>query len=587
MTISFVLLRSPLLFPHDSETIIVNQELSAGPPLPEILWNFSRYRGHARITLEQNPHFYLRCPADESTYTPMFRRNPLQDTSGALEDNDTEFWQHLVVEWLLDLQRFVPLFPSGQFLSEVQADIFIDSHGVLEGEQLVRASSTQYHLRYSEELVVSHDADSRFRLNHNSLRPIVTTPLANPSESPDEGFEDWKVLLSHPASNSINMHIYDLRWYPGPARSLEPPPPPPISERPEYQVLYKSRAINTLKDDILLVIFSYYRLENENIWNDWNVRFWWCSPAHVCRRWRQLIFESAFYLGMHIRCTNGTPIVDTLDHLPPLPLFIKYLGEGDTAERGLRPWGAGTGRHVGNEDELGIYHALRLRDRVRHIGLHISPSTLDKSLLLMDKPFPILEHLSLSFAGDDVSSVSSLTLPITLFNQIAFRLPHLSHFLSITEHFTSPKTAEVSFAQNSSIALQHIIMERNLFPNICSALTHALSGVEKLNLTYISSGCAFAPAKLDLQPDEIDGTTWHEFLRSFIGVKELSIDYVLSEGLSRALEVDEIGFDPGLLPGLQELKSRYRGDHSDSIFGSFIHARQVAGRPVSLHLPAP
>jgi hypothetical protein len=131
-----------------------------------------------------------------------------------------EFWQHLVVEWLLDLQRFVPLFPSGQFLSEVQADIFIDSHGVLEGEQLVRASSTQYHLRYSEELVVSHDADSRFRLNHNSLRPIVTTPLANPSESPDEGFEDWKVLLSHPASNSINMHIYDLRWYPGPARSL-------------------------------------------------------------------------------------------------------------------------------------------------------------------------------------------------------------------------------------------------------------------------------------------------------------------------------------------------------------------------------
>jgi hypothetical protein len=429
---------------------------------------------------------------------------------------------------------------------------------------------------------------------------------------------------------------------------------------------------------------------------------------------------------MHIRCTNGTPIVDTLDHLPPLPLFIKYQGEGDTAERGLRPWGAGTGRHVGNEDELGIYHALRLRDRVRHIGLHISPSTLDKSLLLMDKPFPILEHLSLSFAGD---YITSLTLPktfmapnlrrlnllrirvpkrlrllssalslvtlnltniqasgyfrprllvarlesllqleeltlgfstpiprpgaetlllgkqgtpvvllslrilnfrgvsaylerlisqirapvleridITLFNQIAFRLPHLSHFLSITEHFTSPKTAEVSFARNSSIALQHIIMEQNLFPNvpftlrvkcqpldwqidcaaqICSALTHALSGVEKLNLTYISGGCAFAPAKLDLRPDEIDGTTWHEFLRSFIGVKELSIDYVLSEGLSRALEVDEIGFDPGLLPGLQELKSRYRGDHSDSIFGSFIHARQVAGRPVSLHLPAP
>ena len=41
----------------------------------------------ARITLEQNPHFYLRCPANESAYTPIFRRHPLQDTS-ALEHND-------------------------------------------------------------------------------------------------------------------------------------------------------------------------------------------------------------------------------------------------------------------------------------------------------------------------------------------------------------------------------------------------------------------------------------------------------------------------------------------------------------------
>jgi hypothetical protein len=32
-------------------------------------------------------------------------------------------------------------------------------------------------------------------------------------------------------------------------------------------------------------------------------------------------YTSAFHLGMHILCTNGTPIVDTLDHLPPLPLF--------------------------------------------------------------------------------------------------------------------------------------------------------------------------------------------------------------------------------------------------------------------------
>jgi hypothetical protein len=49
------------------------------------------------------------------------------------------------------------------------------------------------------------------------------------------------------------------------------------------------------------------------------------------------------------------------------------------------------------QDELGIYHALRLHDRVRHIHLHLPPSILHKVLVLMDEHFPILEHLSLSF----------------------------------------------------------------------------------------------------------------------------------------------------------------------------------------------
>jgi hypothetical protein len=69
------------------------EELSASPTLPEILWNFSRYKDNARITLEQNPHFYLHFPADESGYTSTFRLHPLQDASGVLqvEHNDTVY----------------------------------------------------------------------------------------------------------------------------------------------------------------------------------------------------------------------------------------------------------------------------------------------------------------------------------------------------------------------------------------------------------------------------------------------------------------------------------------------------------------
>jgi hypothetical protein len=75
----------------DNNLIHTSEEFSASPSLPEILWNFSRYEGRARITLEQNPHFYLHLPADESAYTPMFQCHPLQDTSVALEHNCTVY----------------------------------------------------------------------------------------------------------------------------------------------------------------------------------------------------------------------------------------------------------------------------------------------------------------------------------------------------------------------------------------------------------------------------------------------------------------------------------------------------------------
>ncbi|KAN0137479.1 hypothetical protein V8E53_004530 [Lactarius tabidus] len=90
MTVNFVLLQSPVLSPHDPETVIVSL-LSANTSFPEILWNFSRYKDHARIALEQNPHFYLRFPTDEDTYTPTFQHRPIQDPSGALENNDTVY----------------------------------------------------------------------------------------------------------------------------------------------------------------------------------------------------------------------------------------------------------------------------------------------------------------------------------------------------------------------------------------------------------------------------------------------------------------------------------------------------------------
>ncbi|KAH9033793.1 hypothetical protein EDB85DRAFT_1052527 [Lactarius pseudohatsudake] len=439
MTVNFVILQSPLLSIHTPETAVVSQDLSADPSFPEILWNFSRYKDHARITLEQNPHFYLRCPTNVNAYSPKFRRCPLQDPSGALEHNCTVYVLFdKPGRVFLTTEHKLRIF--GNVWSLNGSLIFRDRSGVLEGEQLVRSSNMRYNLWRYEKPLVHQDSKSRSRLNHSYLQPIITTPSADHSV-------DWTVL-SRSASHCIDIHIYSSR---GSTSSLDLSPPPPTTERPGYDVLYVTT--NRLNDDILLDIFNYYRLDEENAWN---VRLGWRKLFHTCRRWRHLVYSSAFYLGMHIYCTNGTPIVDMLDHLPPLPLFVNY-------------------RYIGGQDELGISHALRSCDRVRHIDLHLPPSVLDKILMLMDKPFPILEHLSLSFTVD---KITTLALPKT------FQAPNL-RYLSLFS-IDLPKRLRLLSSTVSlvTLVLSNIRASGYFRPRLLVARLQSLPQLEELSISF-------------------------------------------------------------------------------------------------------
>ena len=158
--------------------------------------------------------------------------------------------------------------------------------------------------------------------------------------------------------------------------------------------------IDRLNYDVLLDIYDFYRLNDENAWN---VRLGWCKLSQVCRRWRHLVHSSAFRLGMNIYCTIGTPVVDVLDHFPPWPLLVDYQN---------------TTSSIDKKDEVGITHALQMRDRVRSIVLHLSPPILHESLALMNQPFVTLEHLSLSSTTEENTT---LVLPKT------FLAPNLRH----------------------------------------------------------------------------------------------------------------------------------------------------------------
>ena len=450
--------------------------------------------------------------------------------------------------------------------------------------------------------------------------------------------------------------------------------------------------INAIDLDILFAIFNYYRLDEENAWN----LHGWRKVSHVCHSWRHLVHSLAFHLGMHILCTNGTPVVGTLDHLPSFPLFVDYRD---------------TNTIISRQDELAIPHALCLCDRIHHIVLHIPPSILYNILMFMGETFSMLKYLSLSsesredtslvlpktclapnlrhltligidlpkrlrFLTSAVSLVTlvltnirasgyfrpgllvarlqslpqleelsigfsipiprpsaerellgkwgtPMTLPnlkhlrfrgvnsylermlgqiraplleqldITLFNQIVFSLPHLLYFTSTTEMLKLP-IAEVTFGheavsmimimdthstQQSRRFALHVMCRQldwqiDCASQICSALMPSLSGVENLRLTFYGQAIP-----TEWQNGEIDDTMWHEFHRAFVGVKKPRLCTALSEELSRALQVNDVGSDPGLLPSLQEIEIY---SHDSDLFSSFIRARHIAGRPVAV-----
>ena len=391
-------------------------------------------------------------------------------------------------------------------------------------------------------------------------------------------------------------------------------------------------------------------------------------------------------------------MVNTLDHLPLLPLFVHYSYTPHYAPIVL------------GKDEFGIYHTLRLHDRIRHIKLSLPPSILHKALALMKENFPILEHLSLSwwsFLADNghrlpltlpkaflapnlhhltligiglpkrlrvlTSTVSLVTLelrniqtssyfrprllvarlrslpllekltisfsipipsprterellgengaPITLpslkslwfygvgayleslvaqirvplleqlyiglFNQIAFVLPHMFSLINNKNVFKLSSQTAVGFAHNEAgIAMSHdhglgriffflcvrcrpLDWQIDCVAQICHGLIPTLSGVDELTLQH-----NLGEISTELRNGAIDSATWHDLLRTFIGMKQLRIGNALLEELSRALQVDEVGLDPEFLPNLQSIRA------TDNLFTSFIDTRQVVGRPV-------
>jgi hypothetical protein len=139
--------------------------------------------------------------------------------------------------------------------------------------------------------------------------------------------------------------------------------------------------ISQLSDNIFLEIFDFCQKNNdpgprhvelpEATW-DWHIL------AHVCQRWRQVVFASPLRLNLRILCTHRTPVRKNLDIWPSFPITIEYVIS-----------------QINGTDERNIVAALGHPARVCAISLRLTNRQLGKMVTVMQEQFPSLRHLFL------------------------------------------------------------------------------------------------------------------------------------------------------------------------------------------------
>jgi hypothetical protein len=192
----------------------------------------------------------------------------------------------------------------------------------------------------------------------------------------------------------------------------------------------RSPTISVLPDDVLLEIFDFCRKNNlyRLVW-DWDVL------AHVCQRWRKIVFASPHRLDLRILCTERTPVRKNLGVWPSIPIIIGYS----------RPI-----------DEDDIIAALEHPNRVCSVRLHhVTGPQLGKIVTVMQEPYPALTELILSsedrnvpilpgeFLGRSAPSLQKVLLTGIPFPALPVLLPSASDLVSL-KLFGIPRTGYIS-----------------------------------------------------------------------------------------------------------------------------------------------
>ena len=180
-----------------------------------------------------------------------------------------------------------------------------------------------------------------------------------------------------------------------------------------------------LPDVVLLGIFDFYIPKKHFHYYKKQIEAWH-RLAHVCRKWRNVVFGSPRRLNLRLCCGARTPVREMLDVWPPLPIVI-WVHNPDP------------------RDEDNIASALEHNDRICQLVIHDVPSSeTEKALTALQRPFPELTFLLFascirtttpivpaSFLGGSAPALQTLDLDHIPFPGIPNLLRSATHLVNL------------------------------------------------------------------------------------------------------------------------------------------------------------
>ena len=261
-------------------------------------------------------------------------------------------------------------------------------------------------------------------------------------------------------------------------------------------------AIDMLPDVALLEIFDFY-LEGGYIdpFNHFDISpiEVWRTLAHVCRKWRNVVFESPRRLGLRVCCRARTPVREMLYIWPKFPVIVWV-----------------TSNHLYFKLDNTIA-ALEHNDRVCAVYLwYFLSSGSEKILAAMKRPFPALTHLVLGFQDE-----TALVHPASFLGGSAQRLQslHLDHI-----PFPELPTLLLSATHLVSLDLWRIPHSGYISPEAMVTGLSVLTRLGRLSISFKSPRSHPSKKSRRSPPARVLLSVLNHFL--FIGVSEYLEDLV-------------------------------------------------------------